>query len=268
MSHEMHAAEIANQGYTVIPDVLDASLLAKAREALATVMAAETKVATAKGWQNASVSVAYLLPQKHHLFRGIGNNPKLLPIIRDVLGDDCRLGAVNGFVVAPGGEAQKLHMDAPQSTPGTCVYINALHCLDDFHETNGGTRLVPLSHKAARQSGTPADDMESTAVIIKAAAGSAIAYDGAVLHAASRNNTALPRRSLHLYYRRAWALPQWDYPRSLSRPVRAMLTEEEKTLFGFYDIAHLYDPWTHDTTRTFPHPRWKRIAKHLLRHLR
>lgn len=264
MFENEYTNEIAGQGYTVIPDVLTASQLTVARDALETVLARESRVGRAKGWQNRNHSVAYLLPQKHPFFRSVGTNPRLLPTVRGILGVDCRLGAVNGFSLHPGGEGQQLHMDAPQTTPGTCIYLNALHCLDDFGEANGGTRLVPYSQKSQRLRENANDASGYAPIFIRAPAGSVIAFDGAILHAASGNNTSAPRRALHLYYRRRWAVPDWDYPRSLSRAVRAALTQEEKTLFGFHDIPQVYDPLTHGTTQTFPHQRWKRIVKHIL----
>jgi ectoine hydroxylase-related dioxygenase (phytanoyl-CoA dioxygenase family) len=264
MFEEKYANEIAGQGYTVIPNVLTAPQLTAARDALASVLAAESHAGTSKGWQNKNHSVAYLLPQKHPFFRSIGTNARLLPIVQSILGIDCRLGAVNGFNLHPGGEEQQLHMDAPQTTPGTCIYLNALHCLDDFHEENGGTRLIPYSQKSQRLRGQMNDPSGQAPIFVHAPAGSVIAFDGAVLHAASKNRTGSPRSALHLYYRRQWAVPDWDYPRSLSRTVQSALTQEEKRLFGFYDIPKIYDPLTHGITQTFPHPRWKKIITHIL----
>jgi ectoine hydroxylase-related dioxygenase (phytanoyl-CoA dioxygenase family) len=246
-----HAQEILDRGYTVIPDVLDAEQLRVARNALEEIFTAETTVGKERNWHNNIYKVAYLLPQKHPVFRSIGLNPRLLPIIQTVLGNNCTLSNVNGMTMTPGGETQKLHMDAFESTPGTCVYINALHCLDDFTRANGGTRLVPGSHHKvwARESITA--DLESQAIYVEAKAGSVIAYNGALLHAGSRNTTEMPRRALHLYYHRHWAKPQWDYPRSFSAEVIAQLSADEKRLFGFSAAPQIYDPVTHQIVK--PH---------------
>jgi ectoine hydroxylase-related dioxygenase (phytanoyl-CoA dioxygenase family) len=124
-----------------------------------------------------------------------------------------------------------------------------LHCLDDFTKANGATRVVPESHKTVwtRQNLTP--DLESQAIYLTARAGSVIAYNGALLHAGSRNTTDLPRRALHLYYHRAWAKPQWDYPRSFSPEVIAQLSREQKQLFGFFSVPQVYNPVTHEIAR-------------------
>jgi ectoine hydroxylase-related dioxygenase (phytanoyl-CoA dioxygenase family) len=246
-----HANEILERGYTIIPDVLTADHLEIARAALQEIFDSEAPFARQKEWHTNVFQVAYLLPQKHRAFRSIGLNPRLLPIIQQVLGRGCNLSNVNGLTMIPGGDTQKLHMDAFESSPGTCIYINALHCLDDFTQANGSTRVVPYSHKKVWTRDTLTPDMEKQAIYLTAKAGSVIAYNGALLHAGSRNTTDKPRRALHLFYHRSWAKPQWDYPRSMSADVIAQLTTEEKRLFGFYSAPPLYDPATHEVARPF-----------------
>ena len=114
-----HANEIIEQGYTIIPDILDASLLTAARTALQQVFDDEREMAKAKNWQNNINQVSYLLPQKHEIFRSLGLNPRLLPIVQEILGNNCNLSNVNGLTMIPGGQTQNLHMDAFESTPST-----------------------------------------------------------------------------------------------------------------------------------------------------
>src|SRR5262249_17121641 len=152
----------------------------------------------------------------------------------------CNLSNINGLTMTPGGQTQALHLDAPESTPGNCIYINALHCLDDFTKENGATRVVPGSHQKIwhKQNLTP--ELENQPFYLTAKAGSVIAYNGALLHAGSSNGTDKPRRALHFFYHRPWARPQWDYPRSFSPDVIAQLSEEEKELYGFFSTPAVY----------------------------
>ncbi|HEX4488110.1 MAG TPA: phytanoyl-CoA dioxygenase family protein [Terriglobales bacterium] len=247
---ERHGSEIRDQGYTIIPNVLDDERVRQGSEALDQIFSRESDVGKRHNWHNESFKVAYMLAQKHPLFRQMGLNPKLLPIIQSVLGRDCNLSNINGLTMIPGGEPQHLHLDASESTPGTCVYINAVYCLDDFNQANGGTRLIPHSqHEHWRQEKiTP--ELESKAIYMNAPAGSVIAYDGALLHAGSRNTTDKSRRALHFFYHRSWAKPQWDQPRSFTPDVIAQMTDDEKRLFGFYSVPRLYDPVTHEIVQT------------------
>ena len=168
-------------GYTIIPDVLTADPLQTARAALQEIFDSEASFARQKEWHTNVFQVAYLLPEKHRVFRSIGLNPRLLPIIQQVLGRGCNLSNVNGLTMIPGGDTQKLHMDAFESSPGTCIYINALHCLDDFTQANGSTRtVVPYSHKKVWTRETLTPDMEKQSINLTAKAGSVIAYNGAL----------------------------------------------------------------------------------------
>jgi ectoine hydroxylase-related dioxygenase (phytanoyl-CoA dioxygenase family) len=240
------AHEILTQGYTVIPNVLTEAEIVACRDALEAIFLEEAEVGRRLNWHNQSFKVAYMLAQKHPIFPRLALNPKLLPILQSVLGKDCNLSNVNGLDMVPGGEPQSLHQDASESTPGTCIYVNALHCLDDFHQANGSTRLIPHSQKEHWPGEKITGDLESKAIYVQAPAGSVIAYDGALLHAGSRNTTNKSRRALHFFYHRAWAKPQWDLPRSLTPDVVARMTEDEKRLFGFYSVPRLYNPVTHE----------------------
>jgi hypothetical protein len=100
---------------------------------------------------------AYMLPQKNPLFRQIPLNPRVLPLMQEVLGSDCVLSSINGMTMSEGGKAQPLHLDQPQSVPGIVLNINALYTLDDFTRANGCTRVVPFQpgprRETARRSG-------------------------------------------------------------------------------------------------------------------
>ena len=190
-----------------------------------------------------------MLPQKHELFRRMPLNPKLLPLMRKLLGEDCVMSSLNGLTMSPGGDTQKLHLDQHEHVPGVVININALHALDDFTKANGCTRVVPFSHD--RPPGTPIDHEqdERDAVYLEAPAGSVIAFNGGLVHAGSANTTQGLRRCLHFYYTRPWVRTQWDYPASFSPDVVAGLSDEQKRLFGFYSPEQRYDYRTHDVQR-------------------
>jgi ectoine hydroxylase-related dioxygenase (phytanoyl-CoA dioxygenase family) len=230
---ERHAREIEEQGYTIVEDVLTLDEVERARTALARILEAERDVGTRRGWQNDSWRVSYMLPQKDELFRRMPLNPRVLPLMRRVLGESCVLSSLNGLTMSPGGTAQQLHLDQPEHMPQLAININALHTLDDFTKANGCTRVVPGSHHRAPGTPIDRDRDERDAVYLEAPAGSLIAFNGGLVHAGSANTTPGWRRCLHAYFTRVWAKPQWDFPRSLSADVVATLSEEQKRLFGF-----------------------------------
>src|SRR3954454_19759256 len=143
---DRRAREIEEQGYTIVEDVLTLDEVERARTALARILEAEREVGTGRGWQNDSWQVSYMLPQKDELFRRLPLNPRVLPLMRRVLGETCVLSSLNGLTMSPGGKAQQLHLDQPEHVPQLPININALHTLDDFTKANGCTRVVPGSH--------------------------------------------------------------------------------------------------------------------------
>ena len=240
-SLEDHAEELRTRGYTIVEGVLDRAQIDAANTALEALFEIEKELGARRGWQNNVYKVVYMLPQKHKLFRSICLTPRVLSLMRMLLGENCVLGSLNGLSMTPGGENQALHIDQPESTPGLNLYINALHALDDFTRENGCTRVVPGSHNRIKTREMNLADFESEAIYLEAPAGSMIAYNGGLWHAGSRNATQRQRRALHPFFHRAWVQPQWDYRRSLTPDVVAELTPEQRQLFGFHAWPRWYD---------------------------
>jgi ectoine hydroxylase-related dioxygenase (phytanoyl-CoA dioxygenase family) len=240
-SLDEHAFNLCTRGYAVIEGVLDKNQIAEAITALDEIFVREKELGPKRGWHNETYKVSYLLPQKHPLFRTFCLNDRLLPLMRRILGETCVLASLNGLSMTPGGKTQELHIDQNESTPGSVLYINALHALDDFTIENGCTRVVPYSHHRMWHKEIDKASIEREAVYLEAPAGSVIAYSGGLFHAGSRNKTDKPRRAIHPFFSRAWVRPQWDYSKSLSPDVIAQLSEEQKRLFGFYAQAGWYD---------------------------
>jgi ectoine hydroxylase-related dioxygenase (phytanoyl-CoA dioxygenase family) len=240
---EHHAREIEDRGYTIIPNVLSPERTALVRDTLESIFEDEKEVAVIRNWHNNMYKVAYMLAQKHPVFRELPMNPALLPIMKRVLGPYLNLASTNGLTMTPGGIIQELHMDQAESCVGHVLTINALHCLDEFTKANGGTRLVPYSHKKQWQARMLDldDPIEQEAVYLEAPAGSVIAYAGALLHAGSQNKTDKMRRAIHLFYTKPWYKPQWDFPHSLSADVVATLSPEQLSLFGYHSQPNGFD---------------------------
>jgi ectoine hydroxylase-related dioxygenase (phytanoyl-CoA dioxygenase family) len=243
---DRHAHELQTQGYTIVHNVLTLDEVETVRAALGEIFEREKDVGRRRNWHTDMHRAAYMLPQKHPLFRQVPLNPRVLPLMRKVLGDDCVLSSLNGMTMSEGGKAQPLHLDQPQSVPGVVLNINALYTLDDFTRANGCTRVIPFSQDRVVKQPIDQEAEERNAIYLEAPVGSLIAFNGGIVHAGSANTTTGPRRCLHAYYCRSWVRPQWDYPSSLTDEVIATLTDEQRRLFGFYPPEERYDV-TNDT---------------------
>jgi ectoine hydroxylase-related dioxygenase (phytanoyl-CoA dioxygenase family) len=247
-SLEEHADELKEQGYTIVEDVLSRDEINAANAALDAIFEREAEIGPVRNWHNNSYKVAYMLPQKDPLFLEFPFNPRVLPLMQTLLGENCVLGSLNGLSMTPGGQGQSLHLDQPETVPGAVLYVNALHTMDDFTRANGCTRVVPGSHNRPMPRGDARANIEDEAVYLEAPAGSLIAFNGGLWHAGSQNTTDKPRRAVHAFYHRPWVQPQWDYPRSLSSEVVEAMTDEQKRLFGFKARVNWYD-WRTDEVK-------------------
>jgi ectoine hydroxylase-related dioxygenase (phytanoyl-CoA dioxygenase family) len=97
--------------------------------------------------------------------------------------------------------------------------LNALFCLDPFTAQNGGTYVVPASHKVA--------DFPSDAAItscqISAPEGSFIIMDSMVFHRGGVNATDRPRRAVNPAYSIPFIRQQIDLPAALGPGIRRIL---------------------------------------------
>src|SRR5579871_5073148 len=98
------------------------------------------------------------------------------------------------------------------------VVANIMWMLDDFTDENGGTRLIPGSHLRPRQ----ADDTPDRTVAAEAPAGSALVFDGRLLHGTGANRTrAMHRHGLLTYYCRPFVRQQENFFLGLDPGLRA-----------------------------------------------
>lgn len=90
------------------------------------------------------------LPTLHPAFWRICDHPRVVPIIDHFLGNDCILGSLSSRIVRPGDPAQRLHGDIPEHMLNMQepVMMNTVWMLSDTGAFNGGTRIVPGSHRS------------------------------------------------------------------------------------------------------------------------
>jgi ectoine hydroxylase-related dioxygenase (phytanoyl-CoA dioxygenase family) len=131
-------------------------------------------------------------------FRTFAIHPGVLAAIRHILGLPFRMGAGAGRDPQPGHGQQGLHSDCVDFGPGTPYQVvTALGLLDDFRADNGATRLVPGSHLFRRPPPKSFADPASrhpAQVIVTAAAGSVLVFNGHLWHGGTCNRSSGHRR--------------------------------------------------------------------------
>ena len=115
-----------------------------------------------------------------------------------------QIGSITAIEICPGQKVQNLHRDNciyPLSIPGMEMLISCLWALTDFTEENGGTQVVPGSHRHISM-GEDIDLSHVEQVVMPK--GSALFYLGSTMHGAGENRSDKARMGLINTYALGW----------------------------------------------------------------
>jgi ectoine hydroxylase-related dioxygenase (phytanoyl-CoA dioxygenase family) len=179
-------SQIKDQGYTVIPDWIDKDRLQKLRGDLVRDV---NPISERLGADGATIRAHNLLA-KTRCIDDLVNDSRLLALVQGVLGKYIQISVVAMFDLLPGAEPQALHQDDglwPLPRPHPPFVCIAILAIDDFTEENGGTMIVPGSHKWHDRKVVQPPEVETKQVLVKA--GSLIVWEGALWHGGGTNNS-------------------------------------------------------------------------------
>jgi ectoine hydroxylase-related dioxygenase (phytanoyl-CoA dioxygenase family) len=173
------------------------------------------------------------LINKGEIFRRIAVTPKVLEIVRFVLGKNALLSSFSANIACKDGVLQNMHTDQFYVGPMPYVMASAvIWMLDDFKYENGATLVVPGSHRWKSISDV---DPHAAASAIPATgpAGSIVIMDGRTLHATGVNKTDRPRPGLVTYFAKPFLRQEENFALSLAPDVMQQCSRELLELLGF-----------------------------------
>jgi ectoine hydroxylase-related dioxygenase (phytanoyl-CoA dioxygenase family) len=237
---EIERNQLDEQGYVVLPGLLDSRFLEELRSRIEQLFAQEGENAGSEFRTEPYARRLANLVDKGEVFQKVIAFPTVLEFVSHVLQPRFKLSSLNARSADPySPEAQPLHCDAG-SLPdenGYCV-CNTIWLLDDFTPENGATRIVPGSHKWAQLPQAVLEDPAAPhpqEVLVTGPAGSVVVMNTHAWHGGTANRTALPRRALHSFYCR-YDQPQQQYQKRLLRPeTQAALSPEVRQLLALDD---------------------------------
>jgi ectoine hydroxylase-related dioxygenase (phytanoyl-CoA dioxygenase family) len=186
---DRRAAEIEERGYTLLENVIDPRLIAALVETVTRLL---DELAIPYG-ENTFLGhhtrrIFNLLP-RDPIFAQVPLHATVLPLIDRVLGGQCLLSSLTAIEMNPGQRPQPFHADDGSITlprPHVALGCIGIWALTDFTNDNGGTRIVPGSHKWDRAP-VPGEQVEY--VTVEMPAGSVVVYHGSLWHGGGANET-------------------------------------------------------------------------------
>ncbi|MBM3277815.1 MAG: phytanoyl-CoA dioxygenase family protein [Candidatus Handelsmanbacteria bacterium] len=204
---EQSIAEIKVYGFTVLEGVLEAAQATALREAL---IRCAQEHGTEHKHRGPARHVANL-PTLDPLFLNLIDHPKVMPLLEHFLGKTLILGSLNARIVRPGDTEQGFHSDIPAEmlNMDLPVMMNTVWMLDDFSARNGGTRVVPGTHRSGLAA--PPEGLEVKYFHqATGPAGSVLVFNGQCWHAGGANTGTADRHALFGHYRKRMLVFQFD----------------------------------------------------------
>lgn len=244
-----HVAEaVERDGFAIVEGLLDASACAALVDEVCEL---EGRLETAFGandFEGFRTRRIFNLISRGASFRDLVLHPRMEEVIEAILGDGFLLSGTTSMHLFPGETPQLLHADdgmisLPRPHPATLV--TTLWALSPFRPENGGTLLVPGSHKRSEMP-RPGERHEPIAVDMPA--GSALVLHGSTWHGGGRNATPDEERfGLSIQFVAGWCRQQQNlmlgtprevvasYPRKLQERIGYSIY---RNVMGHVDRAH------------------------------
>jgi ectoine hydroxylase-related dioxygenase (phytanoyl-CoA dioxygenase family) len=222
-------------GFCFVADALSSEQVTALRERLIEQARAEAEIGRGAfdGGPRTPNQRVWNLINKGKVFRDLIMHPLVTAMMSHLLGNNFILSSLTANIAGPGGEPMYLHRDQGYVTFDTPVPLvaNIAWMLDDVTEANGGTRLVPRSHRMAGPLANPMDISQTIAA--EGPAGTALVFDGRVFHGTGPNKTESKRHILLSYFARFFMRQQENMFMSLDPELEASLPDEVKARLGY-----------------------------------
>ncbi len=205
--------EIDERGFCIVPSVITPEEADEARRVLEGLLEAEATAETRAARTQRVGGIAY----KHPIFLELMAHPFIVELWQTYLADEdiicCTWSANTAY---PGYDKYAWHPDYPywwinQPWPLDQVCGQTIWLLDDFSAENGGTGVLPGTH---RKGHPPPRDMagawQPEAEILTGVRGSVMVMHGATWHTARPNKTDKARSALLGMYMRPFFVTQED----------------------------------------------------------
>lgn len=235
---------LASEGYVVIEGVLKPPQLEELRAALAPYLSDGPE--GRNDFEGEATKRVYSLVGRGAPFEQTALEPAVLELADALLHENYLLTASQAISIGPGESPQPVHYDdafyrIPRPRPA--ISLSTIWAVDDFTARNGGTEIVPGSHRWSDEQVAGVfltDDhdgsephFEEMLRPVEMPAGSCVVFLGTLLHRGGRNQSNAPRRAFSHQYCEPWARQQENYFFSIPRERVAAMAPRLQAMLGY-----------------------------------
>ncbi len=161
-------------------------------------------------------------------------HPLVLDMLDSLLLPNYLLSQLVAINIMPGQEAQLLHHDDalyPLPRPRKAVSVATIWALDEFTAENGGTRVIPGSHRWGDR--TPTADDFDRAIAVQMPAGSMVFFVGTLWHGGGANVSDSSRLCVTAQYCEPWCRTVENFSLSMPKSTVRQCSEDVQRMLGY-----------------------------------
>ena len=238
--------DLYDWGYCLIEEGVSAGQCARLRDRVVEQAAAERALGIAH--MGAAQQHVWCLVNKsddvvacmEHDPAAVQAGPLIERLLDETLGEGWRHLSFISNISYPGCHPQGLHQDqsliAPYVTPQAPVLVNTVYILQDVDEVNGGTLIIPGSHRSNGADGEAFGPLPR-AINLEAKAGTIMLMDGRTLHGGAVNRSEALRYILTNSVVQPWIRQQEDFLLTIRPEVLEHASEKFLMRCGFQSTA-------------------------------
>jgi ectoine hydroxylase-related dioxygenase (phytanoyl-CoA dioxygenase family) len=197
---DAHLRRIEETGYTIVEDAIDPELVDGLLDDLHR-LERDLGVGPAdNAFEGTRTTRVYNLLAHGPRFEQIPVHPAILPICEGVLDPGLLVSSLSSIAIGPDETPQPIHADdqiIPLPKPHPPTVCNTMWALTDFTESNGATRVIPGSHRAAE---SPDLFRAYDSIPAEMSRGSVLVWHGSLWHGGGANTTTSRRVGIAMNY--------------------------------------------------------------------
>jgi ectoine hydroxylase-related dioxygenase (phytanoyl-CoA dioxygenase family) len=232
------------QGFVIVDDVLTAAEVDALRRALQPYL--DLGAHGRNDFEGERTQRVYSLVGRGAVFERTAEHPAVLELVDALLLRGYLLTASQAICIHPGETPQPVHYDDTFYTlprPRPAVSVSTIWALDEFTGENGGTEVIPGSHRwdddqvATTYKTDPDAPIDETLAArltpVAMRAGSLILFAGTLLHRGGANRSSAVRRAFSHQYCEPWARQQENFTLSVPRERARRMSPRLRQLLGY-----------------------------------